>query len=84
MDHIKKIQLVNFQKTTQTTESMIIPDSGIRYLKDLTFSFWQVLEGQLAQVDPKKEPNLYIALDARASIVYNAWLQFRYVDRRAV
>ncbi len=59
-----------------------IPDSIISYTRDMVFSTWQVLERQLSQVDPVKDPEMYQALDSRAATLFEAWLSFRNAGRR--
>lgn len=56
---------------------LTIPDALISYTRDTVFSTWQVIERQLDQVDPAKDPDVYQALDDRANTLFNSWLQFR-------
>jgi len=56
---------------------LTIPDTLISYTRDTVFSTWQVIELQLSQVDPVKDPDVYQALDCRANALFNSWLAFR-------
>lgn len=56
---------------------LTIPDALISYTRDTVFSTWQVIETQLSQVDPAKDPDIYQALDYRANTLFEVWLQFR-------
>jgi len=60
-----------------STDFLTIPDSLITYTRDTVFSTWQIIEMQLSQVDPVKDPDIYHALDDRANTLFNSWLAFR-------
>lgn len=60
-----------------STDFLTIPDSLITYTRDTVFSTWQIIETQLSQVDPAKDPDIYHALDDRANTLFNSWLAFR-------
>jgi len=60
-----------------STDFLTIPDSLITYTRDTVFSTWQIIELQLSQVDPVKDPDVYQALDCRANTLFEVWLQFR-------
>lgn len=60
---------------------LTIPDALLTLNRNQLFSTWEVLEQQLEQVDPKIQPEVYNALDEKASIVFAAWIAFRYVGR---
>jgi len=60
-----------------TNGFLTIPDALISYTRDTVFSTWQVIERQLDQVDPAKDPDIYQALDNRANTLFNSWLAFR-------
>ncbi|MDY0283920.1 MAG: hypothetical protein RBQ82_05355 [Synergistaceae bacterium] len=62
-----------------STDFLTIPDSLIAYTRDTVFSTWQIIELQLSQVDPVKDPDVYQALDCRANTLFNSWLAFRRV-----
>jgi hypothetical protein len=44
-----------------STDFLTIPDSLITYTRDTVFSTWQIIELQLSQVDPVKDPDVYQA-----------------------
>lgn len=58
-----------------------IPDAILTYHRDILFSSWQALELQLSQVNSVTDPEVYHALDSRATILFSAWLQFRNTGR---
>lgn len=60
-----------------STDFLTIPDSLIAHTRDTIFSTWQIIELQLSQVDPAKDPDIYQALDCRANTLFNSWLAFR-------
>ena len=76
--HEKQFEL--FHSENDST-FLTIPDALLERNRDQLFLTWQMLERQLSQVDPKKEPEMYLAINSRASIVFDAWLRFRYVGR---
>lgn len=71
----------NLYSFDSTTQFLTVPDSLITTTRNAVFSTWQALEWALSLIDPKKEPDLYAALDDRAQTLFLAWLQFRYVER---
>lgn len=77
----KQLNYVTIFDFDSSTTFLTIPDALISYTRDTVFSTWQVLELQLSQVDPAKDPDIYSALDDRANTLFNSWLQFRRVNR---
>ncbi|MDD3064141.1 MAG: hypothetical protein PHX50_15195 [Massilibacteroides sp.] len=65
-----------------SSDFLTIPDSLITFSRDVVFQTWQILERQLNQVDPVKDPEMYQALDSRAATLFEAWLSFRNAGRR--
>jgi len=71
----------NLYSFDSTAQFLTVPDSLITSTRNTVFSTWQALECALSLVDPKKEPDLYTALDDRANTLFLSWLEFRYVGR---
>ena len=72
---------VRLNESDNKLDYLSIPEALLEYNRYLLFSTWEILEQQLQQVDPYKSPDIYKALDERVSIVFDAWLLFRYVGR---
>lgn len=68
---------VHLNDFDSSSNFLSIPDALISYTRDTVFSTWQVIETQLSQVDPAKDPDIYQALDYRANTLFEVWLQFR-------
>ncbi|KKG49231.1 hypothetical protein [Methanosarcina mazei] len=60
-----------------SSDFLTIPDSLITFSRDIVFQTWQILERQLNQVDPGRDPEVYRALDSRAAAIFDIWLGFR-------
>lgn len=76
----------NFETTTldrlsKDSDYLSIPDALVTYARNTVYSAWQALEGQLSQVDPALDHEMYAALEERAVAVFNAWMEFRCVCR---
>ncbi|WP_187151923.1 hypothetical protein [Methanosarcina siciliae] len=67
-----------------STNFLAIPDSLIAYTREIVFQTWQIIENQLAKIEPKNDPKMYNALDDRAACLFEAWLTFRYMGDRGV
>ena len=75
---MSKTKQMNISSTfDNSTDFLTIPDSLITHTRDTVFSTWQIIELQLSQVDPVKDPDVYQALDCRANTLFEVWLQFR-------
>lgn len=75
---MRRTKQMNISSTfDNSTDFLTIPDSLITYTRDTVFSTWQIIETQLSQVDPVKEPDVYQALDCRAAAIFDIWLGFR-------
>ena len=75
---MRRTKQMNISSTfDNSTDFLTIPDSLITYTRDTVFSTWQIIEMQLSQVDPVKDPDIYHALDDRANTLFNSWLAFR-------
>ena len=72
-----KKMAVNGFSLKYRTDFLIIPDALVIHARGTIFSTWQVLELQLSQVDPVKDPEIYQALVDMANTLFNSWLQFR-------
>ena len=75
------IETTTLNGLSNDSDYLSIPNALVTYARNTVFSVWQVLEGQLSQVDPALDPEMYAALQERAVAVFNAWIEFRYVCR---
>ena len=68
---------IKYTQSTLDTNIDFGNTNGFLTIPDTVFSTWQVIETQLSQVDPAKDPDIYQALDNRANTLFNSWLAFR-------
>jgi hypothetical protein len=82
--HVHKFssRQVHLNDFDSSSNFLTIPDALISYTREAVFFTWQTLEMQLSQVDPVRYPEMYQALDDRAAIMFETWMQFRYVGRQ--
>lgn len=82
--HNSSSKQVSFGYFDSSSNSSSIPDSVMTSTRDVVFFTWQTLEAQLSQVDSRKYPEIYQALDIGASSVFDAWLTFKDIGRGEV
>lgn len=75
------VETTTLNRLSNNPDYLSIPDALVTYARNTVFLVWQVLEGQLSQVDLALDPEMYAALEERAVAVFNAWMEFRYVCR---
>ncbi len=63
------------------SDFVCILDALFVYIRELTYSQWQMLERQLSQVDQRNEPEMYAALNSRAEDAFNLWVFQRHMGR---
>lgn len=82
--HVHKFssRQVHLNDFDSSNDFLTLPDSLITSTREAVFFTWQTLEMQLSQVDPVRYPEMYQALDDRAAIMFETWMQFRYVGRQ--
>ena len=56
------------------SEYLTIPYAMIAYNSSMLYSTYMILESQLSQIDPLKEPEMYQGIEKLVQTVFDSWV----------